>query len=265
MNSDECHQHNELTRKESIGYSPSQLICSCHGCPVEFCTFEDNLKSERTQDTNTGSWQFVLRKKSDSQELNKSLESSATLFSPLAKRPRITYLRMRRPYKAQDSSWENSPSIAIALKTGKLSGTQLNKEKLMTSLLTSECDHTPPSNASRRTTCDLWQLREKSAFLSARLEWESRVEHGKREAWMPIQKTPVQSSGMDTKVKSMLSLMSSEDKLEYHTSSDGLTGIPYALKQKEVDPFCVLNGFGSQVIYLPPSGTQISMHKLKQL
>lgn len=115
---------------------------------------------------------------------------------------------------------------------------------------------TAPYEALVQTMITLLAWNETAEFISVKLVLVSPVVRGMKQDWMLSVKTHGLNSGVDTKVKRMLSLMNFVEVLTYPTSCVGWIVIQSVWKLREVADPCVPSTSGLPATFRRETGTQ---------
>lgn len=242
--------------KQSIGYSPSQLICLCHSSQMECRISKDNLKKEARPDIDIGSCLFVSHERYACLELRMCSELKFTQNQQGVKPQMIMSGKKRRALLEPVSNWEPSRSIVTPKTIGTPSGPLPSPEILRVSQPALKCPATPRCPRSRRITSSQSPKSDKSKCLLDQQVLESPVALGTRLRTRRIRKIRIPSSGMDIKVNPTLSSTSFAARLISAISSVGPTDTPSQLRQKEAVLCSQLAAFGSLAISTPETGTR---------
>ena len=173
--------------------------------------------------------------------------------------PPTTVSRMTPLYREQDSNLEASPLEETPPRIGTPSSATLSEATWTQFPQMYIYGITLVSRESQRTMYNRLLWSELVQYSGVQLERGKVIELGKRPVWKLTLRTHLQSGGMDTEVKNMLSLMNLEELSTSRIYCDGSTSILSRWKQKEVrSPFSP-NGSGSPPTYTQQVGTPNSI------
>ncbi|QGH72922.1 MAG: putative replication-associated protein [CRESS virus sp. cta0f7] len=211
------------------------LTCAVYGsenCPPLLCGYVGNRSLESLGDISIGnsvsrSPRRCLWPPSRESLAEVSMRSSQGVSTP----PVIVARRL------QELQVHGSGEVDPFAETSRLTGTQYgpppSPELLAPSrvrfeyLITATLDVLDPI---------IWRLEQyfvRSAFTGARVELANLAEPGMKAEWMLTASVLDPSSGMDTQIRRLLSSMNFVVESTSLISSDGVTGIQYALKSKD--------------------------------
>jgi len=229
--------------KPATGCSPSQVMPSSPFYQTDADTFEDSWRAEMAA-LSIGNSTWSSARRSLWPKYARSLVPS--MPSQHGVQPRgNTFGRKKQPFPLRVSSLESYRSAVQNQLIGHSSGQVPSQVTWDLYHQTYMYDVTTSSEESARIIFAQLEWTDPVLFSGGELALESRETPGQPRVWKAILKIQTASSGTDTEIMNMWSLMNFEEELRSTTYSDGLIDTHVSLKSKDPAWPYVRSPFGS--------------------
>lgn len=222
-------------------------------------------------DTSIGRLSSTSRKRDLSSPSKGSSLLERIMNSPVLPRPKNMSGKKTPEFQEASLKLESNPSYDLEKPTGMKSGNPQEAETswlspLMYEVLNlNECNVIATSDELGLILQSLLPLNVEFTYFGVLPVLENPEGHGMRRVSLLTLRVPLQSSGMVTKIKKMLSSMNLEEISASLTCYDGWTDTPCWLKLRDQASYCLLAQSGSQATCRLPAGILLWMRTLPLL